>query len=73
MPRRKSLTPTTPVKAYISQENYARLALIVNDPERPGRAVFGTVSELINEALAHFFSDERKEFLEWKAQKQQRG
>jgi hypothetical protein len=70
MPRRKSLEPTTEVKAYISQANFAKVALIVHNPER-GRAHFGSVSALMNEALAYYFSDERKEFLAWKASKQQ--
>lgn len=70
MPRVKSLTPSTPVKVYISQENMAKLALVTHDPER-GRAVFGTVSQTVNDALALYFSDERKEFMQWKASKSQ--
>lgn len=70
MPRVKSLTPSHPVKVYISQENMAKLALVAVDPERK-RAVFGKISETVNDALAYYFSDERKEYLQWKASKQQ--
>lgn len=69
MPRVKSLTPSHPVKVYISQENMAKLALVAIDPER-NRAHFGKLSETVNDALAFYFT-ERKEYLEWKASKQQ--
>jgi hypothetical protein len=70
MPRRPSLTPTTPTKVYLSQDNAANLALLTHDEDK-GKTAFGEVSRIINMALAEFFSPEHKEFLEWKAQKQQ--
>jgi len=70
MPRRPSLQPTEPVKVYLAQENAAKLRLLTHSPSE-GRAIHGEVSRIINLALTEFFSPEHKEFLEWKAQKQQ--
>lgn len=62
MPRPKSLSPSVEVKAYLTQENAARLALLSHS-DTLGKKVFGSTSRIINEALAAYFAalDARKD------------
>ena len=69
MPRRKAVNPKTPEKVYLDQENSARLNLLCYSSLT--RSLYGEKSRIINEALQVLFSPEYKEFLAWKAQKQQ--
>lgn len=59
MPRPKSLSPSVEVKAYLTQENAAQLALAAHS-ETLGRKRFGETSRIINEALTEYFA-RRKE------------
>ena len=54
MARRKALTPTFEVKAYISQANYTKLSLLCFSTEL-GKPIHGEQSRIINEALEAFF------------------
>jgi hypothetical protein len=59
MPRPKNVTPTTPVKAYLDQDNAAELLLRTHSAIL-GRNRYGDVSRIINDALREYFKRQKE-------------